>query len=262
MRIHLAFLKNRTLMNLTLNTLNTSNPFCGTTEANPGTVSHTDGFFFAMINHDAEFRCLVLFFSSWTLQTREKFVMAMIGIFVLSIFSELFACFRSRLRKKAQVETMSQNFSQHLNVETQSSRNYREHCTHFTQRYYTLIDTTTYGIQILIGYFLMIATMTYSLEILACTCLGHAVGYAIFSYDLSANESDVNYVTTNPCCDFLELEGIEYTRRRKATSPLAAEHCCNSFAADNLLDVSKNESVNNEDDLICEYEILLDPKRP
>lgn len=119
--------------------------------------------------------CLNLFFSSWTLDTRGKFVGAMFGVIFLAVLTEGI----SKLRFLAQVNLSS---SRHRRL---------------------WIITFLHGLQAFVGYLLMLATMTFSIELFFCVLVGLGSGYAIFY-----NENDT-HVTTNPCCNFIQDEANE-----------------------------------------------------
>lgn len=114
--------------------------------------------------------CLNLYFPSWTLDTREKFWIAMLGIFLLSIATEGLSKTRSLLSKRLKGGI----------------------------KRWTI--TLLHGLQALVGYILMLATMTFSVELLFCVILGLGTGFAIF-YD-----DEDSHVTTNPCCNFIQEE--------------------------------------------------------
>ena len=162
--------------------------------------------------------CLNLFFPSWTLDTRTKFLLAMVGIVLLAIFTE----FLSLLRFQAQ----------HSIRGSQTRR-------------WTI--TLLHGLQALFGYVLMLATMTFSVELFLCVIGGLGLGYALFY-----NENDP-HVTTNPCCNFIQSEAIERTSIRVREEHEEAERRRSELLDDELEEqVNRDYNDNDGDDNIDE----------
>jgi hypothetical protein len=132
-------------------------------EMNGGMIMYMDGFRFSL-SSSAMNPCLNLYFPSWTLNTRSKFLWAMFGIVMLSIFTEGVSKLRSVLSRRL---------------------------TGTAKRW---IMALIHGVQALVGYILMLAAMTFSVELLACIIFGLGTGFAMF-YD-----DEDNHVTTNPVC--------------------------------------------------------------
>ena len=130
-------------------------------EMNEGMIMYMDGFRFSLSTSKKN-PCLNLYFPSWTLNTRSKFLWAMLGVVMLGIVTEGISKLRSKLSRRL---------------------------TGMTKRWSMAV---LHGVQALVGYILMLATMTFSVEILACVIFGLGTGFAIF-YD-----DDDNHVTTNP----------------------------------------------------------------
>lgn len=139
-----------------------------------GTTMYMEGFRFTLAS-DSDTGCLNLFFPSWTLDTKGKFVGAMFGIFFLGVLVEGISAFRLRQHKRMKPSALRK-----------------------------ITVMSLHGIQALFGYILMLATMTFSAELLLCTVFGLAAGYGIFFDD-----SIATHVTTNPCCGFMEDEAVE-----------------------------------------------------
>jgi Ctr copper transporter family len=127
-----------------------------------GMIMYMDGFRFSLSTSEKN-PCLNLYFPSWTLNTRSKFLWAMLGVVLLGIVTEGVSKLRYTLSRRL---------------------------TGMTKRW---IMSLLHGVQALVGYILMLATMTFSVELLACVILGLGTGFAIF-YD----DDDDNHVTTNP----------------------------------------------------------------
>ena len=91
------------MMNTTIN-----NAFCKfMNPSHPtGMIMNTEGFYFTLfpfLNHQNESKssnCLNIFWSSWTIQTRESFLLALLGIFLLCMLFEYIAHVRTQISKK------------------------------------------------------------------------------------------------------------------------------------------------------------------
>ena len=148
---------------------------------------YMDGFHWSLRNQHS---CLNLFMNHWTLDTRQKFVLAMVFVMALAVAVEGLAKLRNRLRRK----------------EAQFPHN------HF-------IITVIHGLQAFVGYILMLVTMTFSFELLLCVVIGLMLGYGIFFQQKQHPEDSPlqsTHHTTNPCCAFLE--------EHQVNSPLLADY--------------------------------------
>jgi hypothetical protein len=147
----------------------TADPFC--TSPHEGMIMYMDGFRLSLAASSNN-PCLNLYFPEWTLNTRSKFWCAMMGIIALGVVTEGISKVRSMLSKrlKGNIKRWSITF--------------------------------LHGLQALVGYILMLCTMTFSVELLACVIMGLALGFAIF-YD-----EDGLHVTTNPCCNFIQVTAL------------------------------------------------------
>uniref|UniRef100_A0A7S2HDD7 Copper transport protein n=1 Tax=Helicotheca tamesis TaxID=374047 RepID=A0A7S2HDD7_9STRA len=176
-----------------------SNSFCmsgmGGMGSSSGTVMYMQGFRFALAS-DPSTPCLNLFFSSWTLNTRGKFVAAMIAVLLLSVITEGMSAFRLQMRKTLKPGK--------------------------TRKFLVVI---MHGMQALLGYLIMLATMTFSIEMLLMVVTGIGIGYSAFFDDTS-----VPHVTTNPCCAFMADEAAENetmeARALDITTETSSEGCC------------------------------------
>jgi len=163
-------------------------PFCN---GGGAMVMYMEGFSFSLKGNQP---CLNLFFSAWTLDTRGKFLAAMIGIMALAVVTEGISKLRFLLSRR-------------LNG---------------AQRRWSV--TGLHGLQAFVGYVLMLATMTFSLELFLCVILGLGIGFWIF-YD----DNDT-HVTTNPCCNFLQDDANErknikaWEELGPAAQPLLSAH--------------------------------------
>lgn len=109
------------------------------------------------------------------MDTRGKFVAAMLGVLLLAICVEGISALRLYAHK-----SMTPG------------------------RKRKLVIMGMHGSQALFGYVLMMATMTFSIEMLLSVCSGLGAGYGIFFDD-----STTSHVTTNPCCGFMADEALE-----------------------------------------------------
>jgi hypothetical protein len=158
-----------------------------------------------------ESTCINLYFPGWTLDTKGKFVGAMIGVIGLAIVTEGISKVRHTLSRKTRRADVTRSEIQKI----------------------SLMQTGLHGLHALTGYILMLATMTFSLEILICVILGLVIGYVLFGGDT------YSHVTTNPCCAFLEDEANE----RAGSGASQGNACCETKAAENL--TVHHESVSN-----------------
>lgn len=157
-----------------------------------GMIMYMDGFRFSMAGRQP---CLNLYFPSWTLDTRFKFLLALIFVFALAFSAEAISKYRHNLSKRP------------------TSQNYQERRTR------QMIISGLHGFQALLGYIVMLATMTFSLEILLSVVLGLSAGY----YYFFAGEIGLEgHVTTNPCCNFMQDESDEHEQRQQVQQAEAA----------------------------------------
>lgn len=134
--------------------------------------------------------CLNLFFPGWTLDTKEKFIIGNVLVFVVAIAVEWISKFRRRIVLLAKKRA--------------SSITYNQSDRQWTTSLLRLAVTLIHGVQALLGYLLMLATMTFSVELFFAVVLGLATGYAIFfRHQEALNE---HHMTSNPCCNFMEGE--------------------------------------------------------
>ena len=146
-----------------------------------------DGFKFSLADEEP---CLNLFFPDWTLDSKPKFYVAMVGVFFLAIFVEGLSSWRYRI-------VLSVKLAHRRNVDTGPN----------STQMLRLVVTLMHGLQGLVGYLLMLTIMTFSVELLLTAVSGLAVGYGIFfQYEEALGRL---HVTTNPCCIFLEGEARE-----------------------------------------------------
>ena len=100
--------------------------------------------------------CLNLFFDSWTLDSKTKYVVGTIGIFFLAIFFEYMKVLKKLIMARRSIRKGSQYVRD-------------------------LISIVFYGCQLTISYFLMLAAMTYSTELFCAMLSGLTVGYTLFT---------------------------------------------------------------------------------
>lgn len=140
---------------------------------------YMDGFRFAMAGNQP---CLNLYFPSWTLDTRTKFVGCLLLVFLLSFGTEGVSKYRHKLSSKRP-----------------TGRQYH--------RNWQIKISALHGLQAFLGYIVMLATMTFSVEILVSVVVGLSTGY----YYFFAGELGLEgHVTTNPCCNYMQGESDEH----------------------------------------------------
>jgi copper chaperone CopZ len=135
-----------------------------------GTDMYMDGFT-SYINNDDTPQCLNLLFTDWILDNSGKFVAACIGTLLLGIFTEMLGY----IRRLIDSFIKSGGFGTY-------------------KRAAPLVMSTLYGIQVLMGYFLMLTAMTYQVELFICVIVGLMMGHAAF------NLQEPPSANTDPCC--------------------------------------------------------------
>lgn len=180
--------------------------FCQTTMS---MTMYMDGFKFSLFNKSSH--CLNLYFSNFTLDTRFKFVMAMIVVMCIGVSLEGMSSLKRRyvsgLKKKWNIHNNNNNRSRNngdFNIDNDRNQD------GFLQAKFVL--TGFQGLQAFTGYVLMLATMTYSIELLLSAVAGLAIGFFIFGkYKpfLRTNSDDERGGDTTgigrgstPCCGY------------------------------------------------------------
>jgi hypothetical protein len=148
--------------------------------------------------------CLNLLFPSWTLDTREKFYVAIAVVFLASFCLEGLSAWRYRIVQS--VRKQQQRYRQQTSTSTQAQTTAPSTPPVSTQGL-RFVLTLLHGLQGLLGYLVMLAVMTYSAELLFAVVLGLALGYATF-FQFEEAFGRV-HVTSNPCCSFLKGEARE-----------------------------------------------------
>jgi copper transporter 1 len=142
-----------------------------------------DGFRFALAGNQP---CLNLYFPSWTLDTRFKFFVCLVSVFLLAFGTEGVSKYRHSLSSRR----MSSG---------RQARRTRQ-----------IMISSLHGVQALLGYMVMLATMTFSVEILLSVVLGLSSGY----YYYFAGEIGLEgHVTTNPCCNYMQDESNDHEQQ-------------------------------------------------
>ncbi|GKY95020.1 hypothetical protein MPSEU_000466600 [Mayamaea pseudoterrestris] len=171
---------------LTVNTtINNESSFCQAGHMG-GMIMYMDGFHFGLAGNQP---CLNLFLASWTLDTRFKFMAAILAVFCLAML----VAASSRIREK-----LTRRLSQ-----MQASRVRRNARIIFIL--HRMAGPTMHATQALLGYLLMLATMTFSVELLLAVVIGLGAGHAMF-VPVEHGANDGMYaaqVASDPCCQFL-----------------------------------------------------------
>ena len=142
------------------------NDFC-----NGATDMYMSGFEAAGV--DKRNPCVILFISSWTLDSRPKFIIACFGVAVMGFLIELLICARRRL-------TSRKRLSPYLLAPRPSIRQWT--------------SIVLFGVNLFLGYLAMLVAMTYSVELFFCVIIGLMVGHACFNSKAAVGE------TVDPCC--------------------------------------------------------------
>ena len=106
-------------------------------------IMFMDGFHSIIFHGSSSPYCINLFFSSWTLDSRPKILLAMIVLFFMAIGAEGLSVVRKKTRKKSRIIAL-------------------------------------HALQTFTGYLLMLGGMTFVIELLFSVCLGLAIGYYMF----------------------------------------------------------------------------------
>mmetsp|Transcript_4205 Transcript_4205/g.8768 ORF Transcript_4205/g.8768 Transcript_4205/m.8768 type:complete len:230 (+) Transcript_4205:65-754(+) len=180
-------------MAFTLGATDIVHPFC-TSRMGGGMIMYMDGF---RRTWNGNHPCLNLFFPGWTLDSREKFIVALFGVFTMAVTVEGISKFRRRLVLMAK----------HSGSNNNNNRQTRAMSQKISPSLLRVLVTLIHGGQAVLGYLLMLATMTFSVELFFAVVLGLATGYAVFfQYRDALLDSHVN---SNPCCNFLQGEAEE-----------------------------------------------------
>ncbi len=144
-----------------------------------GMTMYMDGFHFSLFNENQP--CLNLWFASWKLDNVGKFVLAMLGVFLLGVGTEGMGAIRRKVSASRHTSPTSSSISRRRRM------------------FYVWAQRGLYGVQGTLGYFLMLAVMTYSTELLISCLFGVTIGYTLFT-DNNNHDAATN---SNPCCDFM-----------------------------------------------------------
>ena len=188
-----------------------------------GMVMYMEGFQWSLLKTDTTpHSCLNFYFPSWTLDTRTKFIGAMICIIIMGIVTEGIGRLKHDITKRAR--KISATSSRSTNTRTIQTRLW-------------YIQTLLQGCSVLMAYVLMLIVMTYSLEMLCCVILGLVIGYFIFGGDLYNHSS-------SPCCQFLEDEDNDEDENENVTATLMRA----LLSTTTTTDEDGDHQENNDDD--------------
>lgn len=143
------------------NSTGSSSSFC----TGPGTAMYMDGFASTVQEDSADILCINLLFTDWTLDSRWKFAIGCLGVFMLGMLVEYITKMRRDLAKRVQWSW------------------WRD-----------ALMVLLHAAQVCMGYFLMLCAMTYNVEIFCMVLCGIAAGYALFNL-ASPPKTKVDY-----CC--------------------------------------------------------------
>lgn len=136
---------------------------------------------FTSIFQPGDVACLNILFQGWTLSNPWTFALACCGTICLAMGTEGLVNRRRKLFR-----------------ETPPSR-FRD-----------IFTVLLYGVQTILGYFIMLIAMTYQVELFMCVVLGLMMGHATFNLNAPP------LATTDPCCvgrDSLDSTGAIQTER-------------------------------------------------
>eukprot|EP01033_Poteriospumella_lacustris_P010233 gene10233-7280_t len=137
---------------------------------------------------DASVDCVNLLFDTWTLDTRVKFGFACLGVFLLAAATQALPLVRRWCLTAAWPSTMVRAGGL----------------------------TLLFGVDKVVGYFVMLVAMTYSAELFAMICLGLTAGYVVFHLVLGDGAEEEK--AAGPCCE----GGVCHAKATGASSGAAA----------------------------------------
>lgn len=188
-----------------------------------GMVMYMDGFRSALFPppHSDPPPCLNLFVPSWTLNTREKFVGAMMLVFVIGVCVEACAVWRLSLLRKHRRQTIEMravaadagevssvgmtSVEQTRTANLRVKRWMRKRVRLPMVMRYDLGAAGVHALRALLGYVLMLAVMTYAIELTLSAVLGIVVGrfYLVDAAFASGGETaggEETWGGEDPCC--------------------------------------------------------------
>jgi hypothetical protein len=197
-----------------------------------GMVMYMEGFQWSLWRKETQpHSCLNFYFPSWTLDTRTKFIGAMICIVVMGIATEGIGRLKHDVNKEARKVSATSTRSANTATAIQDRLWY--------------VQTLLQGCSVFMAYVLMLIVMTYSLEMLCSVIVGLVLGYFIFGGDLYNHAS-------SPCCQFLEDEDEDDNGEGTVTATLMrallSTTTRNSEDDDNNNDVDGNNHGDDDDE--------------
>lgn len=112
--------------------------------------------------------CLNFLVSSFTLDSKLKFIFAMFITILFTVFAEYLSFYRHKLQALEETPIDTRSFS----IQTSSSQR--------VKMKKAIKISIVYGIQYLSGYLIMIIVMTFSYELAFCVMIGHVIGSTLF----------------------------------------------------------------------------------
>ena len=153
---------------------------------------------------DSQHGCLTLYFPTWVLDTRRKFLVACLVVFCLGVWCEAVSRWRHNMTQR--IKRTSARI-QRQNQQQQQSTSRRRQQQQQQQRQLARLwygQTFLHGISGLSVYLLMLATMTYSLEFLCAVVFGLMTGYFFFGGELYRHAG-------SPCCTLFDNDDDDVT---------------------------------------------------
>mmetsp|Transcript_27336 Transcript_27336/g.31855 ORF Transcript_27336/g.31855 Transcript_27336/m.31855 type:complete len:310 (-) Transcript_27336:1094-2023(-) len=214
-----------------------SSSFCqcmSMSDSNGGMTMYMDGFKLSFLNPEST--CLNLYSSSFTLNTKSKFIIAMIIIMCVGISVEGISYFKSRYIFNAQKKVHKLKEKKEDCCQGSDQDTSREIIVQRTK----IILTIFQAIQVLIGYMLMLSAMTYSIELLSSAVIGLSMGYYMFG----KYEPSLKFILMDHDC-----ENVVDERHLQDNSN---NHCCGMSDESDLMlrfdDSTINHAQNNNFD--------------
>lgn len=138
-----------------------------------GTIMYMDGFHWALFpsRGSPPPPCLNLFYPSWTLHTRSRFIFAMASVTSMGILVEACGMWRARCLRKGRARRAAERAAVVALGSSSSSRRDPSHA-----RRWDLLAALLHASRVWLGYLLMLAVMSYAVEFLLSVILGIVLG--------------------------------------------------------------------------------------
>jgi copper transporter 1 len=182
------------------------NGFC----AGEGTDMNMDGFTSIWNEKPA---CINFLFKTWTMDNEAKFAFGCIGAFAMAVLIEFlgwlrrftFLYFASPKPGTKDRQPLQPGTKDRQPLQPPDNRKRRQ-----------LVLIALFGLQVLLGYWLMLLAMTYQVELFICVVAGLVVGHFLF------NMKNPPETSADPCCIDRDEDGlpVEASKGTAGSHPL------------------------------------------